>query len=533
MINRLSIKIILSTLALLLVLLWLLMPGVSEDQGRSEAVKQGSSALVSAIQPIAIANANSGVSSDAPGVASGRLNVVDSGRKIQSLSNQDLASLTRRFDNANVATDNGNTQAGIKQLRALIEDYPSVIEPYLNLASIYAEQQQLEQARVTLLQGFASNPKAGMLFDHLKKIHGALAANAYRQALDTTTADAAQTRLVLGRASNIVTQRDQSNQITALQKKLQNSQNQISESVSQMQAEKVAGLESRLSQVEAASSKDRLAFELELSDLKQQQALQSQALSRSQTEQREASARVVRAERDALNDITQITEELDSQKARLLAAQSLASQQADALTKSQQRAKVLASQQAGVVAKSQQQAKALAALKAENRQLTIDKSALVKTATELATSAALTTPTVVATAVVATAAAIAKPSPEAAQKALEQNAIGLVLSWARAWSAQDVVAYVGHYDDNYSSSRSLSRAQWLEQRRVRLTNKEFINVNVSYFRVKDLGSQFSVTFDQYYQSNTVDDTVTKRLLFDKKSNDWSQSKIVNEQLVSG
>ncbi|MFT4635175.1 MAG: hypothetical protein ACI854_000553 [Arenicella sp.] len=529
MINRLSIKIILSVLAL--VLLWLLWPGASEDQNRSEAVKQGSSALVSAIQPIAKANANSGVSSDALGVASGRLNIVESGRKIESLSNQDLASLTRRFDNANVATVNGNTHAGIKQLRALIADYPSVIEPYLNLASIYAEQQQLEKARATLLQGFASNPKAGMLFDHLKKIHGALAANAYRQALDTTTADSAQTRLVLERASNIVSQRDQSNQIAALQKQLQNSQNQISESVSKMQAEKVTGLESRLSQVEAASSKDRSAFELELSDLKQQQVLQSQALSRSQDEQREASARVVRAERDALNNITQITEELDSQKARLLAAQSLASQQADALTKSQQRAKVLASQQARVVAKSQQQAKAMAALKAENRQLTIDKSALAKTATELAKSPALTSTTVVATTGVATA--IAKPSPEAAQKTLEKKAIGLVLSWARAWSAQDVAAYVGHYDDNYSSSRSLSRAQWLEQRRVRLTNKEFINVNVSSFRVKDLGSQFSITFSQYYQSNTVDDTVTKRLLFDKKSNNWSQSKIVNEQLVSG
>jgi len=118
-------------------------------------------------------------------------------------------------------------------------------------------------------------------------------------------------------------------------------------------------------------------------------------------------------------------------------------------------------------------------------------------------------------------------------EARERQAIDLVQSWARSWSAQDVSAYVSHYADNYSSSRSITRAQWLEQRRIRLTNKEFIRVNVNSFKVKDLGSQFSVTFSQYYQSNTVDDTVTKRLIFDKNTSDWSKSKIVNERLVSG
>ena len=105
-------------------------------------------------------------------------------------------------------------------------------------------------------------------------------------------------------------------------------------------------------------------------------------------------------------------------------------------------------------------------------------------------------------------------------------------SWATAWSAQNVAGYVSHYADSYSSSPSITRAQWLEQRNLRLTNKEFINVAVSDFRVKDLGAQFSVTFSQYYQSNTVDDTVTKRLIFDKSGDNWSNSKIVNERLVS-
>jgi len=128
---------------------------------------------------------------------------------------------------------------------------------------------------------------------------------------------------------------------------------------------------------------------------------------------------------------------------------------------------------------------------------------------------------------------VAAAQPVASQpQQTTQQAIALVESWARAWSAQDVDAYVEHYASNYSSSSSLSRAQWLEQRQIRLTNKEFINVSLQDFSVKDLGQQFSVTFRQHYQSNTVDDTVTKRLIFNKTGNDWSSAKIVNERLIS-
>ncbi|MFT6406685.1 MAG: hypothetical protein ACJAQ6_000095 [Arenicella sp.] len=489
MIKKLPIKIVLAALLLLLAL-WVLMPRDSIEDVVSDNVEHDPAALVSAIHPISGANANSAISSDSPGVASGRINVAQSEFKAKSLSTEDVASLARRFDNANAAINSGNTQAGAAALNGLIADYPSVIEPYLNLASIYAEQQQLEKARTTLLKGFAANPKAGMLFDHLKKIHSAIAANSYRQALDTNSANRENTKLVLTRVSNIVTRRDQINQIAALQKKLQDSQIQISQSATQAQAEKVSSLESKLSDVQASSFKDRSTYQRELSGLQKQLAEQSQALLLSQTAKREALARVVRAEQNALNEITEITKQLESQKALLVAAQGLAGEQANML------------------AKAEQQTTALALLEAENIRLTET-----------------------------TAAVIALPKGDGSGRdtsieTLERNAIGLVQSWAGAWSAQDVAAYVNHYQANYSSSRSLSRQQWLYQRQVRLTNKEFIRVKVSDFKVEDLGSQFSVTFSQYYQSNTVDDTVTKRLLFDKDSDDWSQSKIVDERLVS-
>lgn len=489
MINRFPIKILLTALAAL-VLLWLLLSGSSKDgDSGAKASQSDSTVLVSSIQPVSEANA----SSNSLGVASGSLNVNPRARQIPAFNDDDLLTLRRRFEAANSAIERGQMQSAIADLESLTSDFPSVIEPYLNLASIYAEQQQLEKARKTLLKGFDANPKAGMLFDHLKKVHGALAANSYRQALDTNAAKTDSVTLNLSRSSSIVTQLDQTNKIAALQKQIQDKQSQAEAAVSESQAQKLLVLENQLKEVESNNLIEKSGFEQSLGSLKNQLAEQSQALLLSQAAQREALARVVRAEQDASNKIADINKELELQKASLLAAQALVVVQSEAL------------------AKAQQQSQALALVEAENIRL-------AKEAKDAAAQAVASETSVVDT---------SSNEPE-----LEQTAVSLVQSWARAWSAQDVPDYVSHYADNYSSSRSITRAQWLEQRQVRLTNKEFINVRVTDFKVKDLGAQFSVTFSQYYQSNTVDDTVTKRLIFNKSDDDLSDSKIVNERLVS-
>jgi hypothetical protein len=490
--NKFSIKTTLFVLVLLAVLLRILLSGdipQSVADGDNEA---GSADLVSAIQPVSDVSADAGAVLHVAHISSGPISSGNRELAINSLSDDDLVSLTRRFDEANAAVDQGDSQAGLKGLEELILDYPSIIEPYLNVASIYAEQQDLEKAREILLSGFSANPKAGMLFDHLKKVHGALAANSYRKALDTNSATSV--KLVLARASSILTQLDQSNQVAALKKELQENQNQTYESANQLQAKTVAALESKLQNLEATAAMDKSVYELELRDLKKQIDDHSLALIQSQTAERDALARVVRAEQDALNQISEITEQLESQKAVLVTMRALSSEQAITL------------------AKSQLQAQELAVLEAENSRLAEENEKMAQ--------AAIADKTVMS-------------SSDLMQKNRHQNAVGLVQSWAKAWSEQDVSAYVGHYGENYSSSRSLSRKQWLEQRQVRLTNKEFISVDVSNFEVEDMGSQFSVTFSQYYQSNTVDDRVAKRLLFNKSGDDWSQSKILKEELVSG
>jgi len=478
-----------------LAVLWLLLSWQQRDKNVSDQIENLTDGepqtLVSAIQPISDANADS----VAVGTASGSLNFRNNDNSSRSLENRDLQTLKRRFSSANAAIEAGQYQEAVSGLEALTMDFPSVVEPYLNLASIYAERRQLKKARQTLLRGFEANPKAGLLFDHLKKVHGALAANSYKQALDTNSDTAASTRLNLARASTIVTQLDQSNQIAALEKRLQDTQSQAVESSNEVQISKIAVLETRLDEIRAAKLTEQSTYQQELGRLKSQLAEQSEALALSQTAEREALARVVRAEQEASIKIAEVTNELESQKELLLAAQSLADQQSTAL------------------AKAQQQTQALA-LRDQQREAERIRSAEQAAASVTATASKDT------------------QTQDSANQQQEQQAIRLVQSWARAWSAQDVSAYVDHYDDNYSSSQSITRAQWLEQRQVRLTNKTFINVNVSSFKVQDLGSRFAVTFSQYYQSNTVDDTVIKKLVFDKRGDNWSDSKIISERLVT-
>ncbi len=478
--------------ALWLLLSWQLSDKSASDQTQ-DLTEDEPQTLVSAIQPISDANADS----VAMGGAAGTLNFRNSKGLSGALQNSDLDNLKRRFSSANEAIDAGQYQEAVAGLEEITNDFPSVIEPYLNLASIYAERRQLEKARLTLLRGFEANPKAGLLFDHLKKVHGALAANSYKQALDTNSDSTVRTQLNLARASAIVTQLDQSNQIAALEKRLQDTQSLANQSSNEVQISKIAALETRLDEIRAAKLSEQSTYQQELSRLKSQLAEQSEALSLSQTAEREALARVVRAEQEASIKIAEVTKELESQKELLLAAQSLAEQQSIALAKAEQRSQAL-------VLKDQQR-----------------EAELIRNAEQVAAQAKIAT------------VSADTQAKELTKQQQEQQAIRLVQSWARAWSAQDVPRYVGHYDDNYSSSQSITRAQWLEQRQVRLTNKTFIKVNVSSFEVQDLGSRFAVTFSQYYQSNTVDDTVTKKLVFDKRGEDWSDSKIISERLVSG
>ena len=111
-------------------------------------------------------------------------------------------------------------------------------------------------------------------------------------------------------------------------------------------------------------------------------------------------------------------------------------------------------------------------------------------------------------------------------------AIAHVRSWAAAWSAQDVEAYIAHYQENYAPSGSgLTHNQWREQRRVRLTNKRFIEVTLADFNTRQVSDTVVVNFVQRYRSNNLDDTIRKQLTLAAPNSDWSQPRIVSERVL--
>lgn len=463
--------------------------------------------------------------------------------ELDARSNEDLK---QRFSKANAALSDKRFDDAITRFKQITQDYPQIVEPYLNLAAVYTQQNDLQMAREILLQGIDANQKAGMLFTGLKEIHGAIAANAYRKALDTN-AESAALKASLPIVDTIVTRFDQVQELQALKSKIAND---AKSPLNELQEKQIAELTEKNTSAQASLDKAKADFESERTDLNEQIAAQSQNFLASQAAQREAEARVVRAEKDA-----------DSQAAKLKAELAEQTQSLTKIQNSLSQAESLVAEQTKIIAQGQQQSQqqtllkqefdaleqSLAKLQEENQALRLQQQQAVivaqvdpiqQDASEDLTKANDEQQALLKLEAEQLAQQQASEKREAENQAKaanlerqEQSAIARIESWAVAWSAQDVNGYVGHYADDYSSSRSITREQWLEQRQVRLTNKAFIKVKVSNFEIKDLGQQFSVTFDQHYQSNTVDDVVRKRLVFDKNGDDWREAKIVNERLV--
>ena len=447
------------------VFLWTLMSRLlSGDDVQGEPNIAKSDELVSAIQPISadvIAIENS------DGVISGKFQASNA---LTELQNKQLNELFTQ------AVEQKDTKRAIEQYEKILEAFPDAIEPHLNLASLYANNGELEKARTTLMRGFENNPKANLLFSSLQTLHGTLAASAYSKAVNTHSGDLKN--VALPRAQRLVTTLDLQAEVNTLKRQL-SSLDSISEkhSVDSSNKQAVATLESELLILKSELEAVKQAHTEEVVRLNRELATVNESLLSSQAAKREALARVVRAEQQAVENLN------EAQVAAIESAQQSSAEKIDAL----------------------------------QAQLQVLKDRLAASNN-------------VAVATVSSIGDVDAEVPKV--QADHQSAISLVQSWAKEWSAQNVDGYVSHYAENYTSSSSLTRQQWLAQRQQRLTNKAFINVKVSDFVVKNLDRQFSVTFSQNYKSNTVDDTVTKRLIFNKNDGVWSDAKIVNESIVA-
>lgn len=101
-----------------------------------------------------------------------------------------------------------------------------------------------------------------------------------------------------------------------------------------------------------------------------------------------------------------------------------------------------------------------------------------------------------------------------------------VLDWAVAWSSQDVDRYLSFYSDDFVPPENLSLNEWQQQRRVRLSKPEFINIELTSMAINMTSSDTaSAIFTQSYSSDTYQDKVKKKLLLHKQNNEW---KILEE-----
>ena len=478
--NQLPIKYIAIAVLALVLILWL-WPS-SEDEPVVESEPTEGQRLVSSIQPINDADALTlpeqlpEVSTSAP--------LIEADPRDQ-----------QEFDQALAALRNNDFATADSILEQLIQRQPGLLEPYINLASSQAARGDLAMARKTLDSGLRANENYAALYQNLKKVHAALAADAYRTALaETSNNNQANgtAKLELPMVSNLNASVSPTDP-----RELEQARQQIAKLEADLQSQQ-ALLAQRQQELDGANSR-----------LAQQTASVSSLTNQLQTAENTVSENSAASQ--AYNQqIFDLESKLASAQTQIADLQN--SHQAELSELNQQ----LARQQAEMDQQSRLAAQEQAKLNSQIAALTANQNAQSQTATVAAS----------------TSQTSAVPSGTATREDEESLAIERVKSWAQAWSDQDVADYVEHYQDDYTPpGSSISHSEWRAQRQVRLTNKRFIEVTLSGFETERRGDQIRVTFTQRYRANTMDDTIRKELALVRQGSDWSEAKIVSERVV--
>ena len=103
-----------------------------------------------------------------------------------------------RFLKGRILAELGKPAEAINIFSALTHDYPSLPEPYNNLAVLYADQGQYEKARQTLELAMRTQPSYATAHENLSGIYAKMASQAYDRALQMDRGNApAQTKLTM------------------------------------------------------------------------------------------------------------------------------------------------------------------------------------------------------------------------------------------------------------------------------------------------------------------------------------------------
>lgn len=114
------------------------------------------------------------------------------------------------------------------------------------------------------------------------------------------------------------------------------------------------------------------------------------------------------------------------------------------------------------------------------------------------------------------------PKARAAQEAAAEReaVLSVVQSWARAWSARDVQAYLAHYAPDFDPAGGISRKAWVEERQQRIAGKGRIRVDIDKPQVTTEGNSAIVHFRQSYVSDRLSATSRKTLELERQRGKW-------------
>lgn len=109
----------------------------------------------------------------------------------------------------------------------------------------------------------------------------------------------------------------------------------------------------------------------------------------------------------------------------------------------------------------------------------------------------------------------------------DSQVLGAVERWAKAWSDQDISAYLDSYSQEFETPGNMSRSNWEKMREQRIVGKETIRVVVENPLITITGDEAVVKFKQSYFSNRLNNVSTKTLNMKYEGNQW---RIVSERV---
>jgi len=136
------------------------------------------------------------------------------------------------------------------------------------------------------------------------------------------------------------------------------------------------------------------------------------------------------------------------------------------------------------------------------------------------------TPAPVATAPASSSSAVVAPATAATAPAAaastnpSKDAEAAVHAWAKAWAARDVKAYLASYGKDFSPPGSMSRSNWEEERRMRISSKSKISVKLENLTVTASGNTAVAKFRQDYKANGLAVSSRKTLDLVKNGDRW-------------